>query len=637
MPGGSAQDQDGSYMKLFSFKGSTGKLRTPKKTEAVQENFDIDDYLIDIAIDLGTRMISGSVDVRFLITQPPLDTFFVHLHDQMTIDSIMIEGAPAAFVRESGRVKIALDSVHSSADTLVASIHYHGSPVNQGMRFFLKYAYNLSEPDMARNWLPCYDEPWDKATSEMIVTVADSLFCASNGILVDTINNMDGTKTFHWRTSYPHTTYTISVAIAVYDSFSHYYVYGPADSMEMPYYVYPEKMANALVSFANAPAIMSFFSNTFGRYPFIDEVYATAAAPINGAMENFTCTTYGAGFINGSHKYDWIIAHEMAHSWFGNSVTLKDWRDIWLNEGFATYSDALWSENSGGRSAYIDRMEFFKTEYFNEDDQNRFSTYDPDFLWGATVYEKGAWILHMLRYSMGDSTFFASMRRYHQIFKFGSAGTEDFKSICEAEANQDLGPFFDQWVYAAGYPEYRLSWWYYYANGRYETMLHLNQVQVNAPVFTIPVEIKIATTAGDTMVAFPVSSASEDFLLLLDAEPVSVSFDPDDWILKKFEYSLSSTDDIPSNGKLLGRVYPNPSYGTSRLDFYLPESAWVTVDIFDISGRKVANLINGFRPKRWNTVYWNSGGPKNRKASGIYFYKITSRGKTFAGKMAVVR
>jgi aminopeptidase N len=641
---GAAQD-DMSYEILYGAKrdlttgSKTGYLRSsaaPAAEDAM--GFDVVHYVIDIAIDPAARTVDGTVAVTFAVVSATLDSCVLYLKGNMIVTAVEMASLPLRFMHTADRIHIDLGSVYTQGDTITVSVAYLGAPVEQGLRFQPRVVFNLSEPDMARNWFPCYDEPWDKATSEMICTVPDHLFCASNGLLVAETDNMDGTKTYHWNTRYAHSTYLTSVAISDYVSFSQWYHHTPTDSMEMPYYVYPEKLSAALVSFAIAPDIMDFFSGTFGLYPFFEEVYGTALAEVGGATENFTCTTYGQVLVTGDNRYDWLVAHELAHSWFGNSVTLDNWKEIWLNEGFATYADALWQEHAGGQAALDTRMAYFKNEYFIEDASSRFPVYDPEFMWGATVYEKGAWVLHMLRYLLDDAVFFDAVGTYYQTFAYANATTEDLKAICEAASGTSLFDFFDEWVYQAGYPEYQYSWSYFLDDGSYRMNLFVNQVQTNAPVFTIPIEILVASATGDSILRLPVSGANEHYQLAFPDEPIDVVFDPLSRILKT---AIEVPTGITARGRVPGltvKAVPNPAKQELRLSVFLPNGGEVELNIYDVAGRHVGRVKRDNLPARWNSIeLGRRNGVVRLERSGVYFYRLRHGDAVVTGKITIVR
>jgi aminopeptidase N len=637
---GVARAQTEGYELLWGEKDdhSTERRSLARSSETLETGFDVQHYAIDISIDPVSKTVTGHVDVRFAVVAAACDSLALHLNDNMTVTGVTMGVTSLPFTRGDHRVRIHLGGVYTWGDTLTVRVAYTGAPVQpQGLRFHPKVIYNLSEPDMARNWLPCYDEPWDKATSEMICTVPSTLFCASNGILLSAVVNPGGTTTYHWKTKYVHSTYSISVAISAYAFFSHWYHYAKTDSMEMPYYVYPDEYSDALVSFSNAPAMMEFFSDTFGEYPFVDEVYGTALAAIGGAMENFTCTTYGASLVDGSHTYDWVVAHEMAHSWFGNSVTLADWPDIWLNEGFATYGDALWHEHAGGWSALNARLENFKSEYFAEDAVARFPVYDPQNLWGGTVYEKGAWVLHMLRYVMGESAFFEALRSYVEAFGYSIATTEDFKMTCETASSQDLDGFFGEWIYQAGYPEYQWSWNAFFDGAAYRLNVSIEQVQTSAPVFTIPIEIRVTTAAGDSLVKLPVPGPRVLHQLTFTEAPIDVTFDPLNHVLKEVNELPVGIDVTGLPPGIVVRVSPNPARGTARLGFLVAGGGEVVLEVYDAAGRRVALARRVGLPGSWDSFEIGPGASVAVEQSGVYFYRLSSALRRVTGKLTILR
>ena len=644
---GAASGQTESYEVLWGPKREASAARSASAPSPVAQataaaGFDVLHYAIDIEIDPAAKTVAGHVDVTISVVTPALDSIDLYLKSNMTVSAVSMGAVPLSFTRPLDRIHILLGGAHAIGETLTVRVDYSGAPVPQGLRFHSKVVYNLSEPDMARNWFPCYDEPWDKATSEMICTVPASLYCVSNGVLLSITDRPDGKKTFHWSTEYVHATYVISVAISAYSQFSHWYRYAAADSMPMPYYVYPEKLAAAQVSFSGAPSMMEFFSDTFGEYPFLGEVYGTALAEVGGAMENFTCTTYGQALVTGTHAYDWVVAHEMAHSWFGNSVTLAGWPDVWLNEGFATYADALWHEHTGGTASLDSRMSYFKSEYFAEDASSRFPMYDPANLWGATVYEKGAWVLHMLRYVIGDPAFFDALRLYHASYAYSNAATENFKAVCESASGADLDSFFSEWVYQAGYPEYEYAWTAYHDGSRFVLDLFVEQVQTGAPVFTIPVEIRVTTTAGTSVQRLPVTSAREVFQLAFEDEPVGVEFDPFSRILKKAAETPTGIAADPSGrGRpapaLATRVSPNPARSTTTVGFFLDEAGDATLEVYDVSGRRVASARRAALAPGWNAIDVGAGGDAKVDGGGVYFYRLRALGRAAAGKITILR
>jgi aminopeptidase N len=215
--------------------------------------------------------------------------------------------------------------------------------------------WTLSEPDGARTWWPCKDTPADKAMVEEWWTVPASWTATGNGTLIGTETLPNSRKRFRWRSARPLTTYLVSIAATDYASFSDTYTaLDGTTTMPVTYYVYSEDLTPARESFRNTPAMIAFYAETFGEYPFLEDKYGVCAFPWSGAMEHTTNTSYGYLLIDGGHGNDYVIAHELAHQWWGDSVSPEDWKDVWLNEGFASYSEALWAEHLGGADRYRD-------------------------------------------------------------------------------------------------------------------------------------------------------------------------------------------------------------------------------------------------------------------------------------------
>jgi aminopeptidase N len=271
--------------------------------------------------------------------------------------------------------------------------------------------------------------------------------------------------------------------------------------------------------------MIEFLAMTFGEYPFINEKYGMAQFGwTSGAMEHQTLTSMGYLLVTGDRRYDNIVVHELAHHWFGDAVTLKNWKNIWLNEGFASYCEALWEENQKGKQAYFDYMKDFDYGYFSG------TVYAPEgfidnYAVYATVYQKGAWVLHMLRGVVGDTIFFNACRQYFERYKYINAETSDLSSIFEEFYRQKLDWFFDEWVYkGTGRPKYEYSWKFedfqdQKGSGLYTIRLQLKQVQKDdIDVYKMPLRVTINTKFGEK--EFIIFDAREQsFQFTVDSEP----------------------------------------------------------------------------------------------------------------------
>ncbi len=323
------------------------------------------------------------------------------------------------------------------------------------------------------------------------------------------------------------TTYLVSIAATDYVSFSDSYTPLAGGSMPIDYFVYSEDLADAQVSFSETPAMMLFFEQTFGEYPFVEDKYGMSAFPFGGAMEHTTNTSYGYQLIDGTNRFDWIVAHELAHQWWGDSVSPETWQDIWLNEGFATYSEALWSEHLGGAASYRAYMDSLYSPFYPG------SVYDPVELFNGTVYNKGAWVQHMLRGVLGDTAFFGLLRDWYQNHKDGVANTAQYQSTAEGRHGSTLDWFFQQWVYGVNSPAYE----YGYStaarsDGTFRTYVRIRQVQTDAGLFTMPVDLALLTAPGTDQRTVRNDAWTQDFVLDTSESVTGLAFDPDNWILK---------------------------------------------------------------------------------------------------------
>jgi hypothetical protein len=397
--------------------------------------------------------------------------------------------------------------------------------------------WSLSEPSGARYWWPCKDRPDDKAIVEEHWIVRPDWIATGNGVLLGVDTVVDGKKRYRWRATHPLTTYLVSVAATDYVTYSESYTSLTGSSVPIDYYVYAEDLDDAQISFSETASMLAFFAETFGEYPFVEDKYGMSAIPVGGAMEHSTNTSYGYTLINGQNTYDFVNAHEIAHQWFGDSVSPQTWMDIWLNEGFASYSEALWFEHLSGFTALKDYMGLFYRDFYDG------PVYDPNQLFSTTVYNKGAWVLHMLRGVMGDDAFFQSLRGWYEDRFDGVGNTAQFQANQETFHGGPLDWFFEQWVYGENRPAYE----YGFStadpgDGTYRTYVRIRQVQSNAGTFTMPVRLVLQTAAGSEERTVWNDFAEQDFVLET-TEPVSgLEFDPDNWILKYWAHSIVLAD-----------------------------------------------------------------------------------------------
>ena len=498
-----------------------------------QAAYDARWYDLDLTFNPVGSQVSGLVKMRATVTNGPISTLDLDLHSNMTVDAVWIGAVPTSYSRVADLVSVNLGQPHANGQTVEVRVAYHGTPTGGSFGFNVtngrQLIWSLSEPYGARSWWPCKDVPEDKADSvTMRFTVPTGLTTASNGTLLSSTDN--GTQAVtRWREAHPIASYLVSVASYPYTHTVDWFRPSPTDSMRIDFYNYPETAPGVAGVQSRVKDMLAAFTARYGPYPFLDEKYGHAQFNFGGGMEHQTCTSLGS-------FAEFVVAHELAHQWWGDMVTCRDFHHIWLNEGFATYGEALWAESQGGPAAY--HADLALNKYYGPgsvwvpDDTDVNRIFD-----SGLSYDKGSWVLHMLRRVLGDGPFFASLAQYRASHAYGTAVTEDFRDACETASGRDLTKFFQQWVYGERYPVYRSSWTSTPAAGGFDVTLTLEQRQ-GWQLFTMPVDVRIETTAGPRDFVVPDSLASQVFVLHVDAQPLALALDPDGWILKQLDQEV---------------------------------------------------------------------------------------------------
>lgn len=523
--------------------------------------YDVLNYTIRTRFDVPNKMIIGDETV----TVKPLLTDFRTLDldaGAMQIESVALDDANAAlqWTQQPEKLSIKLDRAYQPSETISLRIKYRAIP-ERGLYFvpasrgnFFSTArpaqiWTQGQPEDNHYWFPCYDFPDDKVTSEQFITTAANEIAISNGALVETINNADGTRTFHWKMEQPHNSYLISLVVGDYVKLSDTF-----KNIPIEYYTYPGTETVAQRAFEKTPQMMEWFSKILNYdYPYNKYAQTVAASFIFGGMENITATTQSDIEIlkNTGEKVSTstenLVSHELAHSWFGNLVTCRDWSHAWLNEGFATFMEASFREREGGRDAYLAEMESNASTYFSEDTYryrrpivyNRYR--QPIDLFDMTLYKKGALIIHMLRETVGDEMFWKALNRYLIDNQYRSVTTADLQRAFEQTTGQQLDWFFDQWVYRAGYPELRVRSSYNPATRRLTLFVAQTQTPdaTTPEVFRLPVEIELATARGARTERIEMTQRTQSFTFQLDGKPLMIRFDKGEKIIKKLDFPRS--------------------------------------------------------------------------------------------------
>ncbi|MGD8778646.1 MAG: M1 family metallopeptidase [Ignavibacteria bacterium] len=491
-----------------------------------QFNLDIQHYNISVELDHINEILAGKVILKGKFTGTPARMICLNLHDNMKISKVKLNTEEVNYSHDNTTLEIENEKLFTE---YFIEIVYEGQPKSLGFGSFefgnyesKPVIYTLSEPNHASTWFPCNDLPDDKATLEMNIKADSNLTSISNGVL-DSVTTYNDKRIFHWSTKYPISTYLVCINTGYYKEFTQKYITDEHE-MDLEFYVFENHYEKARKDFDDHVLYLDFFGKTFGEYPFINDKYGIVEFLWGrGAMEHQTITGFSYNFITGQKRFERIMLHELAHQWWGNAVGLKSWKDIWLNEGFATYSEALYYENRDGPKALQRYMKNFFGYYEHS------TLYNPEGnLFSATVYRKGAWVLHMLRKEVGDNIFFEILRNYYDTYKYKNASTYDFKETAEKISGRNLNKFFDQWVFdGTGIVDLKYKLNYAEDNNIYNASLLLKQVQYRYKEFHFPLDVKI----NDEIYNFYINTSDTVVEIKLNEKPADVKLDPDVWLL----------------------------------------------------------------------------------------------------------
>jgi aminopeptidase N len=496
------------FLVLFTFLTTVFSFSQNKNDPQWYSDYDVKWYKIDIHANDTMAYIWGSTSILAKVSNMFSDTFHFELAGHVKIDSIKMEGKLLNYTRSNDIVSVPL--LHKvNSDSLLYIIVYHRGG-NTNSIFFSSFSskkdtewnipvtWTLSEPFGAKAWFPCKQSLTDKADSALVcITVPKNLKAGSNGKLEAIIPVDTGNLCYRWRTHYPVAYYLISFAVADYSEYNFYAPVGVSDSVLVQNYIYnkPGFFEKNKSNIDVTADFIKLFSKLYGDYPFKKEKYGHCVAPMGGGMEHQTMTTL-SGF-----GYD-LISHELAHQWFGDLVTCSNWQDIWLNEGFASYSEYLAIENLKTSKQALEWMKnaFNFTFYYREgsvyipsnesNDENRIFNY-------CLTYKKGASIIHTLRNEIdNDTLFFGVLKEYLSSFAYRTANLNDFVKILNQRTGRNYDWFFQQWYYGKGFPQMELFW--SYKNDTINLLATQTHSAKGDKPFHLNYEIKLASSGRDT-------------------------------------------------------------------------------------------------------------------------------------------
>ena len=563
-------------------------------------NYDVKYHRLELEVDPSVAFISGDVTTYFE-AKSNLDQVVFDLAANMTVSQVLQRGNPLVFTQNSNdEVVITLSEEQNLGVLDSLTISYSGNPVSSGFGSFevnthagKPVLWTLSEPYGAKGWWPCKQDLIDKIDSiDVYITTpltnpdGDTYVAVSNGLEQSQIINT-GSKTTHFKHNYPIPAYLVAMAVTNYTVYSDT-VSNNGRPFEIVNYVYPENLATVQAQTPVTVDVMDLYSTLFGEYPYADEKYGHAQFGWSGGMEHTTVSFMGSFGRN-------LIAHELGHHWFGNKVTCGSWKDIWLNEGFATYMSGLVVENLDGDASFKNWKQQMLNSITSAPDGAVFLK-DTDTLSVNRIfnqrlsYNKGAMLLHMLRKKLGDAHFFQGLKNYlnHPDHAFGYARSEDFMAIMEQTSSVDLSGFFDDWLYGEGYPSFNLEWSQATPN---EIRLTLEQLQSHESVsfFEVDLPVRLVGTEGEILdLILDHTLNGEVFIKTVNFQVAEVLINPEYDIISKNNTTVLSTDKSFLNIDIV--FYPNPV--SERLTIKKPDDLSIDeVRIYNALGQLMSTSV----------------------------------------------
>lgn len=608
----------------FSFNGN-GKIKDPG--QSVKDNYDILFYHLNLDVSDTSTFIQGYVTIRLKSVVALLEQVVLDFSDLLVLDSVTVNKRRQTFSRSADELTVNLGDPAVSNEIISLDVYYRGpgNDVYIPSGIYNKHVFSwnndvtwtLSEPFSAKYWFPCKQSLTDKADSVYLFLSTDkNLKAGSNGLLTASVPLAGDRIRYEWKSRFPIAYYLISFTVSDYIDYSFYVrPKGTQDSILIQNYIYnnPEYLLQNKSLIDRTEELILLYSDLFGSYPFAAEKYGHCVAPFGGGMEHQTMTT----LVNFSFL---LVAHEMAHQWFGDYVTCSTWQDIWINEGFASYSEYLACQYLGeegdaenwikGTHDYIKASaggSLYVPEEFATDEDRIFDS--------RLSYKKGAAIIHMIRQEVGnDSLFFKTLTGFLQRYRNGNASGADFKNYLEESTQIDFGQFFDQWYYGQGYPAHHVTWDY---QGDTLYVSSLQTVSSETPFFNVLLEFKVNHYDRDTLLFMRQNASYVTRAFYLPGGVNAVETDPHNWLL--FEH----TETREVEKKI--RIIPNPA------------KEKINVQISNISGNSMLYLADpgGRIIHTQNKLTRDNEIDISSYAPGMYFVIVRDMNNLYSGKFII--
>ncbi|MEY3677937.1 MAG: hypothetical protein RI924_78 [Bacteroidota bacterium] len=595
-------------------------------------DFDVNYYRCEWEIDPAVRFLSGKVTVYYTITRNT-SAISLDLINGLTVEGVTQRSSPLSFQHTNNTIQVNFPASVSSGKRDSISITYSGVPPNTGFGSFVNSSHNgtpivwtLSAPYGSRDWWPCKNGLDDKADSmDVFITHPAQYKAVANGLRQSEVGLANGKKRTHWKHRYPITTYLVCLAITNYSEFTANVQLGK-NLLPIQTFCYPESLTAFQQGTTNTLFAMALFHKHFGDYPFLNEKYGHIQFGWGGGMEHQT----GSFMVNLSEG---LVAHELAHQWFGDKITCASWEDIWLNEGFATFLASFYMED---KYMPIQR----NISLANRQNQVNTITSLPDgSVWvddttnvgrifnSRLTYRKGSHLLYMLRWMLGDDVFFKAIKNYANDPKlhYGFAKTIDLQRHLEEASGRDLTEFFKDWYKGQGYPSYLVQWT---PIGDEHVRIKMSQTTSHPSVdfFELPVALKFKNATQETTVVVDNQKNGEIFFRKIGFVPDAVIIDPEYWLISRNNVAQRVNDDASEENMV--KVSPNPiqdQFSVYLRNFNQPIAS---ISVYNMQGKKIynrtVNLIERSNVTEIPSVSW---------ANGLYLIKVESNGSSYVSKV----
>jgi len=541
------------------------------------DDYDVTFYFLDLEANNTSTTISGNVTIGATAVVSSPQTLVFELNDNLIIDSVLVNEVRHEVIRENNMVTIDLEIPIPVKEYFSVQVYYRGTVISDG--FFSgmstgtspswgkQVTWTLSEPYSALDWFPCKQVLSDKADSVYVfITTDNSLMAGSNGILTDVVPLPGNKVRYEWKTHHPIAYYLISMTIADYQDYSLYaHPDGFSDSILIQNYIYdhPDYLSQNKSLIDNTKELVELFSSLYVLYPFYDEKYGHCLAPLGGGMEHQTMTTLA------DFRF-FLVAHELGHGWFGDYVTCATWMDIWINEGFASYSEYLAYQYLISQENADGWMLNAQSQALMEPDGSVYVPFEEisnvsRIFSGNLSYKKGAALLHMIRFELDkDSLFFETLESFLNQYGNDVATGLDFRDVLESVSGKDFSEFFEQWYFGKGYPIFEINW----SQRGDSVMVRSTQTgsSGSTPLFKTSLEFRLFCDGGDTVVRAYQDQNTQDFVFLIPDIVQSLVVDPGKWLLKKVN-AINHVSDIDFNRSHLFAIWPNPAGNTVHIHF----------------------------------------------------------------------